>query len=224
MSDSKFYFRINKIKILDDREKGSFFKKDRAEVRIFSFVTNENTDLSELSDWDNSKSNDEKKEIIKSVVSKCISSRLFLEIDNVKDNQILTFGDSGCVLYQDDKIPSDFNWILIVIESDQKDRDFGKLLDDTSKGADFKDIIDAVGKMVKISPTGSMALAVAKFITGIFSTALKKNNDDLIGVVYMSLNRIEHYPHCIRDKQDVPDITNNMYVDYSIFGCENIKE
>jgi hypothetical protein len=30
----------------------------------------------------------------------------------------------------------------------------------------------------------------------------------------------EHYPHGTRDKEDVPDTTGNIRVDYTVFGFE----
>ncbi|MBP1730274.1 MAG: hypothetical protein H6Q55_703 [Deltaproteobacteria bacterium] len=45
-----------------------------------------------------------------------------------------------------------------------------------------------------------------------------QNKDDQIGVAYQSFNRFEHYPHGERKKDDVPDLSNNIFIDYSIFG------
>jgi len=133
-----FYFRINKLKIIDNRERGFlFFTRDRAEVKLFSFITTENTDLPELADLNSVESDEEKREIIKATVERCISSRTFIEIDNVKDNQTLTFGDTGYVLYQSEAIPDDFNWVFLVIESDKETRDIGQMLDNIVKSEDF---------------------------------------------------------------------------------------
>ena len=44
------------------------------------------------------------------------------------------FGDTGYVLYQSERIPDDFNWILLAIESDLDVREMGQdisaMLDD----------------------------------------------------------------------------------------------
>jgi hypothetical protein len=47
---------------------------------------------------------------------------------------------------------------------------------------------------------------------------LRENKDDLIGYWQATLNRTEHFPHGTRDRQDVPDTTGNMLVDYTLFG------
>jgi hypothetical protein len=40
----------------------------------------------------------------------------------------------------------------------------------------------------------------------------------------MTLNRAEHYPHGTRDRQDTADTTENILVDYTLFGFENDVE
>jgi hypothetical protein len=47
---------------------------------------------------------------------------------------------------------------------------------------------------------------------------LVRNRDDQVGLYYLSLNRMEHYPNGERKRDDVPDLSNNVRVDYSIFG------
>jgi hypothetical protein len=37
----------------------------------------------------------------------------------------------------------------------------------------------------------------------------------------MPLNHEAHYPHGICNRQDVPDSTGNIRVDYTLFGFEN---
>ena len=45
----------------------------------------------------------------------------------------------------------------------------------------------------------------------------------MIGILYMLLNRVEHYLHGEQKNDDVPDLTNDMTVDYSIFTYDNSK-
>ena len=223
-----FYFRINKLKIIDNRESGFlFFTRDRAEVKLLSFITTGNTDLPELAHLMSAKSDDEKRSIIKETVKRCISRRTFVEIQNVRDNQTLFFGDTGYVLYQSETIPDDFNWIFLAVESDKETRDFGQFLDDIVEGEDFSSfsqgLLDILSETASTNPAYAAGLSIAKFVTGILATVLKNDKDDLIGVLYTSLNRREHYPNCERKKDDVPDITHNMLMDYTIFGYEEKK-
>jgi len=45
-----------------------------------------------------------------------------------------------------------------------------------------------------------------------------ENKDDQIGLSYQSFNRFEHYPHGERKRDDVPDLSNNVRIAYSLFG------
>jgi len=46
------------------------------------------------------------------------------------------------------------------------------------------------------------------------------NKDDQVGLAYQSFNKPEHYPHGERKRDDVPDLSNNVLIDYSIFGTK----
>jgi hypothetical protein len=65
-----------------------------------------------------------------------------------------------------------------------------------------------------------LGLSIAKFAFRVITQTLLNNKDDQIGVLYQSFNRFEHYPHGERKKDDVPDMSNNMRIDYTIFGTE----
>jgi flagellar protein FlgJ len=42
-----------------------------------------------------------------------------------------------------------------------------------------------------------------------------------VGYWQASLTREEHYPHGVRDRQNIPDTTGNILIDYTLFGFEN---
>jgi hypothetical protein len=44
------------------------------------------------------------------------------------------------------------------------------------------------------------------------------NRDDQLDLYYLSLNRMERYRNGGRKRDDVPDLSNNVRVDNSIFG------
>ena len=71
-----------------------------------------------------------------------------------------------------------------------------------------------------LNPAYTASVAIGKFATKVTLKIASQNKDDMIGIIYMSLNRWEHYPFGERKKDDVPDMTNNMLVDYSIFGFD----
>ena len=217
-----FYFRINKIKILSNREKGFLFlNKDRAEVKLYSFVTTENTDLTELANLDYGSNEEDRRMIIKSTVERCVSARTFVEIRHVKDNQTLSFGDTGYVLYQSQHIPDDFNWIFLGIESDRGVRDLGNFMDTAVNDDNFRTFSKSIFPRLNL-PGGNLTTTAGyiliTYLTNVLTDRIKKNKDDVIGIIYMSLNRVEHYSQCFRQTENVPDLTENMFVDYTIFA------
>ena len=218
-----FYFRINKIMILNNRDSKfiGIFGQDRAKVNFLSFITTGNEDLPNLEKLSDTNSSElEKQEIVKTAVSKVVASRVLPTIENVKDGQVITFGDTGYVLFSNEKIPDDFNWALIAIESDRDVRQLGQTLDGVIDGEDFSGFTTNLAKTVgaATNPAFAAGVAIVGFVLEVLAKNLKNNKDDQLGILYMSLNRREHYLHGIRNKDDVLDMTGNMYVDYSIFA------
>jgi hypothetical protein len=54
------------------------------------------------------------------------SARVFNELACVRDNSVLTFGDSGYVLYSSQSIPGNCNCYLVVIKGDKNINEIGK--------------------------------------------------------------------------------------------------
>ena len=91
-----FYFCINKMKVIDNRTSGFlFFKRDLADVKIISLVTTGNDDLPDLDDWMRGIDPAKKKTLLAAAVSNMLASRILTEVEHVKDNQTLFFGDKG---------------------------------------------------------------------------------------------------------------------------------
>src|SRR4051812_18552222 len=108
-----FYFRINKIKIIDNKERKNIlgiFGKDLAEVKLLSFVTTDNTDIPDASAFLNETDSAKKNSILTAMITNIVASRILTTAENVKDNSIITFGDTGYVLYQSKNIPENFSW------------------------------------------------------------------------------------------------------------------
>ncbi len=68
------------------------------------------------------------------------------------------------------------------------------------------------------TPQLTAAAAIAKFVSRAIPQVLVRNRDDQVGLYYLSLNRMEHYLEGDRKRDDVPDLSNNVRVDSSIFG------
>jgi hypothetical protein len=218
-----FYARINKLKIFDNKE-GFLGLFKRAEIRIYSYAAEHISsltlaDLAGLSD-DNARK-DKLAETVQSAMDE-LSQSYSLDIDGVKDNQTLLFGESGLVLYQSAHIPNRLNMQLWVIESDEDVRRFSVDMEQIAGDDTFKGLVAAAGAALAITnPILTGTIGVGRVVLSLLRKKLKTNKDDLVGYWQCALNRQEHYPHGIRDRQDIPDSTGNILVDYTLFGYEN---
>jgi hypothetical protein len=63
-------------------------------------------------------------------------------------------------------------------------------------------------------------IGIGRVALDLLRKKMKDNRDDLVGYWQSTFNRQEHYPHGVRDKEDAPDMTGNLRVDYTLFGYE----
>jgi hypothetical protein len=225
-----FYARINKIRVFNNRE-GFLGLFNRAELRIYSYVTASTTGiglqasaltLSDLAELSDEKARKQKLlEAVQTEAAKFAQSNS-IEVNGVKDNQSLTFGESGLVIYQSDFIPAAVYLQLWVIESDEDVRSFIIDVDQITDSAAFKGLTAAIGLALTVSnPVLTAAISVGGVLVHLLKKKLRTSKDDLVGYWQNILTREEHYPYGVRDKQDVPDMTRNIQVDYTLFGFEN---
>jgi hypothetical protein len=225
-----FYARINKIKVFDNREGFLGLFNRRAEMRIYSYVkapaTTEGSgsllSISDLVDLPDEAAR--KQKLLDAVVAEAnhLAQSASLEINGVKDNQTLLFGDSGLVIFSNEHIPDRLDVQLWVIESDEDVRNFAIDADKVIDSDAFKGLFAAVEATLAITnPVLSGVIAVGGVVVNILRKRLRANKDDLVGYWQASFNRQEHFPHGSRDKQDVYDTTGNILVDYTLFGYEN---
>ncbi|HMX41737.1 MAG TPA: hypothetical protein PKD78_15475, partial [Saprospiraceae bacterium] len=223
-----FFFRLNKITIFHNREArkilGLFGKRRKAEIRILSFVTTEFTELPNLSALNQTTDAAAQKKIIEQAVASVVGSRQLTTVENVSSNQKLTFGDTGYVVYQSEKIPEHLDWLLLVLEDDSDVRDNAKMVEAIVGHHEFGDLsnnlVGALTKGALANPAFTVASEIGKFAVNLLTEKGSKNKDDQVGLMYLSLNRPEHYPFGERKKDDVADLTGNMLVDYSLFGVD----
>ncbi|MDR1897813.1 MAG: hypothetical protein LBR10_13595 [Prevotellaceae bacterium] len=226
-----FYARINKLKVFDNREGFLGIFNRRAELRIYSYVAGYGNDfiaatvgaspltLSDLMNLPDEAAR--KQKLLDAVLSETdkFAQSNSLEINGVKDNQTLLFGDSGLVIYQSEVIPDRLAIQLWVIESDTDIRNFAVDADKVLDSDAFKGLFAATELALAVTnPILSGAIAVGGVVVNMLRQKLRANKDDLVGYWQTSLNRPEHYPHGTRDKQDVYDTTGNIMVDYTLFG------
>jgi hypothetical protein len=221
-----FYVRINKIKVFNNREGFLGLFNRTAEMRIYSLVSaplavSQALSLADLLDLDDRARKEKLLEAVLAEAGRFAQSQS-LEINGVKDNQTLLFGDSGLVIYAGEQIPDSLDVQLWVIESDADIRSFALDADKVLDSDAFKGLFAAVETALAVTvPALSGVIAVSGVAISLLRQKLRANKDDLVGYWQVSLNRTEHYPHGTRDRQDVYDTTGNILVDYTLFGFEN---
>jgi hypothetical protein len=229
-----FYTRINKIKVFDNREGFLGLFNRGAEMRIYSYVRGlkdfapspdgleyTGVSLSELMGLPDEAAR--KQRLVDAVIAEAdhLAQSAYLEVNGVKDKQSMLFGDSGLVIYSNNDIPNRLDIQLWVIESDNDIRNFAIEADRVLDSDAFKTLFATVETTLTITnPVISGVVAVAGVVVNILRQKLRANKDDLVGYWQASLNRMEHFPHGARDKQDVYDTTGNILVDYTLFGFE----
>jgi hypothetical protein len=211
-----FVFKLNQLKIFNNREWGA------GELKILSFITGDDINLPVLDELQHTNDPDEKKALIRAAAQTMLSSKTLMQLDHVKDGHKATFGDTGYALYKSNSIPISFNWSLMVFDIDQDINDLGRKIDDTLNSDGFDGFLDdaIILAGAASNPATAAGVAVAKYIFGTISKTMIKNKDDQVGLAYQSFNKFEHYPHGERKRDDVPDLSNNLRIDYSIFGIE----
>jgi hypothetical protein len=218
------------MKVFDNREGFLGLLNRRAELRIYSYLTpgpspkERGVGVVRLSDFVQLSEKEREEQLVEQVLLEAgvLAQTKSLEINGVKDHQSLTFGESGLVIYSSERIPDELNIQLWVIESDTDIREFALDADQVLDSAAFKGLFAAVEVALAVTnPIVSGAIAVGGVVTDLLRRKLRANKDDLVGYWQTTLNRAEHYPHGVRDKQDVYDTTGNILVDYTLFGYEN---
>ncbi len=209
-----FYLRLNKIRIFNN-----YTLLGPSNLQLMSFVTMGEADFPMLDEFYRTSDAAVKKELVARAVAKVISSRIMPQIQRVKDNQIIYFGDTGYNVFVNESIPQDLNWMLLAIKSNQKMVDNAKL---ASQILTEQNLNTFVGALAVLSGMASPVTAAVSTLTTLVAQSVLKvcanAKDHQLGLLLTSFVRQEHYPNGKRDAQNVPDATGNMRVDYTIFG------
>ena len=121
-----------------------------------------------------------------------------------------------------DRIPTSFNWQMIVAEIDQDVRNVGAEINAIVNDPQFDGFLANVARLAAfgVNPTVTLSIAVAKYIINAVADELAKNKDDQLGLVYQSFYRHLDYPCLDRQAFGIPDLTGNLRIDYRIYGEE----
>jgi hypothetical protein len=164
----------------------------------------------------------QKKNFLKQAVETVVSSRIYTEIDNIKTNNTLTFDTPGYVLYKTSQIPNEFDWQFIACENGQNIKDGSRMLENIITDKHFDDFSRNLSGIISQSanPSKSAALCIANYAINVATHIARQNHDNLIGISNTSLNRKEDYIYGGGKRDRISDLTNNMFIDYSIFGYD----
>jgi hypothetical protein len=92
---------------------------------------------------------------------------------------------------------------LWLVELDNDIRDLALTTDDILKSSEFKALLST--GLAALAVTNPLAVATVSLTGLVFRLVLKKalsvNRNDLIGYWHETLNRSEHYPHGIRNRE-----------------------
>ena len=209
-----FYLRLNKIRIFNN-----YRLLGTSDLQLMSFVTMGEADFPMLNEFYRTSDAAVKKELIAQAVNKVLSSRIMPQIQRIKDNQVIYFGDTGYNVFVNDTIPQDLNWMLLAIKSNQQ------MVDNATLAGEIlteQNLTSLVGTIAMLSGMSSPVTAAVSTLTLLVAQSELKictnTKDHQLGLLLTSFVRQEHYPNGKRDAQDVPDATGNMKVDYTIFG------
>lgn len=226
-----FFLRLNRLHISDNHTRKSFLGllgPDRANIKIASFISTDQSVLPDLDRFVDSATRDtERTEILAAAIEDTLSRRVFTTFPNVEDGHVLTFGDAGYTVHQDAFIPQQLDWSLLVVKSNREGRKLGmrvdELLGDEKFPAFQRNLVTVLmGAAGAINPGFLAAAGIARFIGEAAAEILKRKDDELIGLYYNSLNRLEHYPHGERKRDNSPGVTGNISLDYSLFGTPTV--
>lgn len=209
-----FYLRLNKLRIYSN---GALL--GMSEIQLMSFVTLGETDFPMLNEFFRTSDVTTKKELVAQAVARVVGSRIMPQIQRIKDNQIIYFGDTGYNVFVSDTIPENLNWMLLAIKSNQQLVDNASLLSQLLSEKNLETLVGTIGLLA--SASSPVTSAVSTLTTLVAESILKlctNSKDRQLGLLLTSFIRQEHYPNGKRDAQDVPDATGNMKVDYTIFG------
>jgi len=209
-----FDFKINSIFIRKNRDIG------KSEIKIFSLVTNSNYNTFLFDKIVNEQSEDKKIELLKVAANEVLGFKEFLTINNIKDNQLISFGFNGYSIFKSSTIPESFDVTLAIMDSDEGVRKLGEFINNFVNHKSFDSFAGNLLKMATsmAAPQAVLAAELTKFIGKVVAGVLLSNSDDQIGVYLESFNIYEHYPNLNLKAHDVEDLTRNCLISYSLFG------
>ena len=169
------------------------FGHDFAKVKFLSFVTRSDQSVPDLDEWMQNNDAKAKKATLQTLVSEPIRTRGLTEVDRVRDNVPVDFGDTGLILYEAEEIPEAFTWTFLAIRSSrdlrEAARDVNEILREPSFGAFSKDLLGLMkAGSTLVNPAYAAGIEVAKFVAQTGARRLMKKGDRELGAVDRQLH------------------------------------
>jgi hypothetical protein len=214
-----FHLRLDKVKIDKNREEGGFFGlgRDLAELEFWSFVVTDNQPLPDVSELLTTTDSTRKKELVLEITKTVLGARQIKKIDKIKDGAEMLFGFD---LWRSPTPPTQFDWNFVVIEIDEDQRKTAQIIQDIVSDNKFEQFAEGLpGKLTSVANPGFQAVVeTTKLVVDVITTVLENSDNDTVGILYKSFNQAEHFPTGRVEEKNVQDITNNMWVDFSMYS------
>jgi hypothetical protein len=222
-----FIFRLDQVIIKDNATRKPLLGlagDDVAHVNFLSFVTVDNQDLPSLDQFKDATTAGERAEALKPAIERTLECQRLDGVPGVRDGVPIPFGNFGVALYEDKGIPDTLNWRFAAFKSKEGIRAFGSAVNAVVADPGFNDFTNNLSIVIKgaaaaANPAYAAGMAIAKFAAEVFAKSMMAQGDHKLGSVSMSLNRFEHY-YFGQHQGTTIDTSQNMRVDYSIFGYE----
>ena len=116
-------------------------------------------------------------------------------------------------------VTEDLNWMFLAKELDNRTRTNAGLVSAILTDKNISTVVDSITPLASIAkPVASAVTELTTFAAKALTEVFKNNRDDQAGLFLASFIEKEHYPFGKRDKEDVPDLTANMFLNYTIFA------
>jgi hypothetical protein len=223
-----FHFRIDKIKIDRNRERDfPLFEKDLAELELWSFITTDDAIvpdellLPDVTKLQTTTDLERKKELILKLSKAILKEKQekLVTLSKIKDNAEI---QCGFDLWRSPTIPDRFDWSFTVVEVDEDHRRTAEVIANLRSSQRFEKFADGLPALLigAANPGLKAVTETTKLVADVFQTVLENSDTDEVGKIRQSFNRNQHFPKGRKKYKQVPDATNNMWVDFSMFTEE----
>jgi hypothetical protein len=116
-----------------------------------------------------------------------LSVKEFIQVDEIRDGQILTLGDSGYALYAAMRIPASLKCTFLILESDEDVVEIGRRIRTL---VDLKDFETSATSTLTLliaanTPPQEAAVAIARFVSRAIPQVLVHNRDDKLCLYHL---------------------------------------